>query len=92
MNSVYALCFAKSVVIGVADLNKIAWSAQSLCEKMRSANEQDGLFFGENELCAVIIKGCEFPYFKSFNEICKIYGADQKIASEIIKKMENKND
>jgi len=92
MNSVYALCFAKSVVIGVSDLNKIAWSAQNLCEKMRSANEQDGLFFGENELCAVIIKGCEFPYFKSFNEICKIYGADPKIASEIIKKMENKND
>ena len=78
-SSAYALCFSKSVVMGITDVGTIAKSAERLHEKFKRTS----VYAGEGEIATLIMEGCKFPYFKNLREICEIFGTDEISVSKI---------
>lgn len=83
INAAYAICFAKSVIMGINDLGKIAKSA----EKVEKQARKVGAFISEGELATLIMDGCKYPYFNDLREICSIFGTDEIRISELKKQM-----
>ena len=85
--SAYALCFAKSVVMGISDVNKIAKSAEKIAKQAR----QNFVSADEGEWATLILDGCKYPYFKNLRDLCSTFGTDEIKISELKRKLKGEN-